>query len=220
MKSKDRKRVVEFLEDKKDQFINILPPELQTDFRKESYIAGGSIYSVYRNEQVNDIDFFIETADLKMRLLTYFKNLNNLKVKWYGGKATRIGTYKGYKLIITDNAISIGDYQIVMKDYGKPEEVVGKFDFKHNMNYVKDGKFVSIEDEFYLDLDEIRFNDERARDIVSTIMRTLKFQRKGWKVPPKELAKMLVKLTEVGFNDEELELLNGKLHINSFGSGE
>lgn len=219
MRAYERVNIGAILGKEFDDFVELLPKELQYKFSKEAYIAGGSIHSVYVCKPINDIDFFIESSELKDELVNYFNSLNGLKVKFTGGVAIKVGKYKGMKLVITPNAITIGDYQIVMKDIGKPEDVVGKFDFKHNMFYVKDGKFNNVAEEYYLDLDELRFNDERARDIVSTIMRTAKFQKKGWKITPTEMGKMLLQLHKVGFTDEEIEMLEGKLDSTSFGSG-
>lgn len=219
MRARERNEIAKKLEDVKDYFIKLLPSELQYQFSKEAYIAGGSIHCLYKGKEVSDFDFFIESEELKDKLVNYFNSLSNLKVKFKGGVSMKLGTYSGRKLVITENAISIGKFQIVLRDIGTPEEVVSKFDFKHNMFYAKDNKLVGLVDESVLDLEELRFNDERARDIVSTIVRVSKFQKKGWYISPNEMGKMLLKLSEVGFTEEEIDMLNGRLDINSFGSG-
>lgn len=219
MRAGERKEIAKKLEDVKDYFIKLLPSELQYQFGKEAYIAGGSIHCLYKDKEVKDFDFFIESNQLKEDLVNYFNSLSNLKVKFRGGVSMKVGTFKGMKLVITDNAISIGKFQIILKDIGVPEEVVGKFDFKHNMFYSRNNELVGLVDDYYLDLEELRFNDERARDIVSTIVRVAKFQKKGWIVTPNEMGKMLLKLSEVGFTEEEIDMLNGRLDSTSFGSG-
>ena len=220
MNKSDELRIVEHLENEKEKLIELLPLHLQRPFTEESYVAGGSIYCAYNNKPINDIDIFVESLELKIALGFYFKRVNGLKVKRYGSQIIRIGTYKGEKLVVTDNAITIGKYQIILKDYGEPVDVVNRFDFKHNMYYIKNHKFYSVAELSYLDLEELRYNDERARDICGTIMRIPKFVERGFSISHKELSKMLLKLHEVGFSDEELEILKGKTQSQTFGSGE
>ena len=211
--------ITDVLEWHREQLISLLPEYLQSDFEMESYIAGGCIYTMYHDYEFKDIDFFIRTEDLKSKLLQYFKSLNGLKIKLCDSKQMWIGEYNGLDLLITNNAISIGDYQIILKDTGNPKDVVGQFDFHHNMFYIEDGKLHRLVPMSALESNELIYNEERARDIVGTIMRVSKFVSRGMKIKHKQMAKILLKLHNVGFNEEELQVLNGKIMDQSFGSG-
>ena len=220
MNKSDELRIVEHLENEKKKLIDLLPLHLQRPFTEESFIAGGAIYSTYNDKPINDIDIFVESLELKIALGFYFKRVNGLTTLKRGKQKVKIGTYKGNKLVITDNAITIGKFQIILREIGRAEDIVSAFDFKHNMYYIKNHKFYSVAELYHLEMNQLIYNEERARDIVGTIMRVSKFIERGWKISHKELSKMLLKLHEVGFNDEELKILKGKTQSQSFGSGE
>ena len=193
------------LEKARQDLINILPEDLRDDFSKESYIAGGAIYSIWNNKPVKDYDFFVRSEELveKIRNHTEFMRV------WQGEKGSvKIGTYLGYTLIITDNAISIGDYQIITRWVGTPKEVIEEFDFKHNMYYYENNKIHSLVGWKYIKDNKLIYNEKRARDICGTIIRVKRFVEKGFTITNSEMAKMLLKLNEVGFNERELEILN------------
>ena len=87
-----------------------------------------------------------------MLMFLYEQSLPNLKVKYSNGLTLYIGSFKDRKLVITNNAITIGEYQIILKDIGEPSDVVGKFDFKHNMHWVEYDDIHAINNNFYLDI--------------------------------------------------------------------
>ena len=213
-------RIVEYLENEKLKLIDLLPLHLQEQFKEESFIAGGSIYSVYNNKPVNDIDVFIESLELKIALGVYFKRVDGLTTLKRGKQKVKIGIYKGRKLVITDNAITIGNYQIILREIGEASDVVSRFDFKHNMYYIKNHKFYSVAEIFYLDLNQLIFNDNRSRDVAGALMRVHKFIEKGFTISQKELATILLRLSKVGFNEHEIEALEGKTGSIKFGSGD
>lgn len=217
---KDHRLLIDVLSSHKRQLINILPEYLQSDFEMESYIAGGSIYTMYHNYEFKDIDFCIRTQELKDKLLQYFKKVKGLKMKLSDGHQMYYGKYDDQDLIITNNAISIGDYQIILKDFGKPEDVIGQFDFQHNMFYIENDELKRLVPLSTLHGKKLIYNEGRARDIVGTIMRVPKFVSRGMTIDHRELAKILLKLNKVGFNEDELILLNSKMiSQSSFGSG-
>lgn len=214
------KRTVRTLNKELENLTSLIPEFAREDFKKEAYIAGGSIYTVHNKQKTKDIDVFIRSEDLKMKLVTYFKDLDKNKVKFTRSGTMVLGKYKGEQLVVTSNAISIGKYQIILKDIGDPVDVVGAFDYKHNMHYIENNELKSIDDDYNLDIKELLFNENRARDIVSTIMRSNKFIKRGFTLPDEEMAKMLLQLNKSGFNDEELMLLKISPSSTSFGSGQ
>lgn len=213
-------KVVAYLENEKTKLVELLPEYLRKEFTEESYIAGGCIRSVYRDLPISDIDIFVETLGMKIALESYFKRLDGLSTLKRGSQTIKIGSYKGNKLVVTDNAITIGKFQIVLRDVGQASEVLQRFDFRHNMYYIKNNKFYNEVELYYLELDQLRYNDNRARDIVGTIMRIPKFIKKGFSINHKELAKILLKLHNVGFNEHEIEVLQGKIGNMKFESGD
>lgn len=208
------KEVTEKLKEEKKKLTNLLPEYLQKDFERDSFVGGGCVYSLYNDDEPKDYDFFLEKQETVDKVRLYFSMNSTLKLRG----SIKIGKYKGLQLLVTDNAISIGNYQIITRWVGEPKEVIGEFDFKHNMFYLKDEKVETLVKWSYLDDNYLRFNDDRARDICGCIIRTKKFIERGFTMTNKEMSKMLLKLHEVGFNDRELEILNYHDERINFGS--
>lgn len=206
---------------------DMLPVFLQDQFLDEVYVAGGCIYTYQKDRTYKDIDMFVESKELAKAIDEHFK----LHHKVHAYFKRPYGTvYEGYidgsRIFITNNAVSIDDIQIIMKDCGTPEEVLGGFDFKHNMFFAKHGTIWGLAESHYLFGNELAFNTERPRDIVGTIIRVAKFVERGMTIDKYEMAKALLKLSEVGFTEEEEEQLeylsNGMKwtgeEFDSFGS--
>lgn len=201
------------LHKKKTELCELLPIQFQAQFLSTSYIAGGCLYSIYNNQEPKDYDFLLESETLGSELTEYF-----MSIAGYHGKGISGGTYKNLQLLITDNAISIGKFQIITRFKGSPEETIDQFDFMHNFFYYRYGKVIALTDFKYLRGKELVYNTKRARDIVGTLMRVPRFVSRGMQVKQKELAKMLLKLHEVGFNERELEILRDSENDKHFGS--
>lgn len=207
------KYIVETLGKKNGELIELLPEEFKESFRSKSYISGGSIYSLYHDNEPKDFDFFVTSNELAEQLRNYFVDTSQ-----YQGKSISGGLYNNQPLTVTENAISLGKYQIITQWVGSPEEVIGQFDFVHNMFYWQKGRLGTFSDWEYLKKKELVYNEFRARDIVGTIVRMPKFIQRGMTITQKEMSKVLLRLHEKGFNEKELEILhNGKLDRH-FGS--
>jgi hypothetical protein len=192
------------LKTKKKEFINILPDKFKDKVSKDMYICGGCIYSMRHDQEPKDYDIFLRSESLAKELLDYFNNKIELKHSVLNGIA---GIYNGHSMIVTKYAISIDNFQIIIKYIGEPEKVLGEFDFKHNMFYYDSGKIQNVANWSCLESNKLVFNDDRARDICGTIMRIPKFVSRGMEINKREVAKMLKKLEENGFDDEEKEVI-------------
>lgn len=196
----------------REDLIKLLPEELQYDFFMHSYISGGCIYSLYHDKEPKDYDFFVESDELVAKLRHYFK-----KESTYQGEIRSGGLYNDLNMTITQNAISLGKYQIITQWVGTPKEVIEQFDFKHNQSYWKDGKLVCLSDWKFVKGNRLYYNEGRARDIVGTIVRLPKFIERGMTITGKEVSKMLLRLNDVGFSEREIEILENN-QLDHFGS--
>ena len=189
----------------------ILPSKFQEEFKKHAFIAGGAIYSHYNNLEVNDYDFFLDDVHLVNSFIAYFKDY--VQDREVGNCLT--GMYNRNTICLSKYAISFNEkFQIIIKYIGTPKEVVSEFDFKHNMFSYKYGDKVECFSEWDSLIDnKIHFNEDRARDICGIIMRIPKFKDKGFDISKKEISKMLIKLSENGFDDNEMEILE---NINTY----
>lgn len=197
------------LREKFDEMIKLIPKRMRDRFEKEAYICGGCIYSLRHNQEPNDYDFFIKDRDFARRLLKFFRSRR--QVKKCGDDLIR-GVYRGQTLLISDYAISIGTgtgkFQIVTKFIGEPYDVVREFDFKHNQFYYDGCSVLSVAAWYYLDGDKLVFNSERPRNMCRCIARATKFLERGMKMSQQEMLRGLKLLYDVGFQAEDIELLN------------
>jgi hypothetical protein len=206
-------RITKLLTEEKQKFIEILPEQFRDEFDKVSFIAGGCIYSIYNDQSPKDYDFFLNSESLGDKMSEYFMDQCG-----HHGSNMSGGMYGKNQLIVTNNAISIGKYQIITRFKGTPEEVTEQFDFAHNQCFHHNGEIGTTSDIKYLSSKELVYNTERARDIVGTIMRVNRFVRRGMRISQQEMSKMLLKLHEVGFNERELETLRDASSDRHFSS--
>nr|WP_260866240.1 hypothetical protein [Paenibacillus xylanexedens] len=200
------------LREVKNEIIKLLPTQVWQRFEEEAYISGGCIYSLYHNKKPKDYDFFLVNQSLADELREFF-----IDRAGYHGSDVSSGTYHGLPLIVTNNAISIGKYQIITQWVGDPQDVIMDFDFKHNQFYWKSKRIYTLSDWSYLKGNALVYNEQRARDIVGTIVRVPRFIQRGMTITQKEMSKVLLKLNSTGFTDKEIEILeNSKL--DRFGS--
>lgn len=204
----DRHSITNRLQQKFDEMVNLLPSQFTDEFKEKAYIAGGCIYSLVNDIPVHDYDFFITDKDFGDRLINYFKDVATKD----GYKEAKVGIYRGKKLLITKYAISFGEeFQIVVKYVGLPEDVCDEFDFKHNKFAFKDGELLEFDDWKYLETDKLYFNEGRVRDVSGTIQRIPKMIEKGFIVTKFEISKMLKRLSDIGFDEREMEIIEDRL---------
>lgn len=197
-------------EQAKRTLCKLLPSHLRAKFEVYSFIAGGCIHSIYNGEEPNDYDFFLTNKKYAQILKDYFSGIEGLEEK----SSAKKGTYKGLPLIITDNAITIGKYQIITQWVGNIHDVVSEFDFKHNMFYYYNGEIGTLSDFKYLDEKKLVYNDDRGRNIGHTFIRTIKFVERGWTISHKELSKLLIKLNDVGLSENEIKAFSNSIIKN------
>lgn len=168
-------KVINALKEKVTELESILPKEV-FDF-KNFYFAGGCIYSLWNDKEPKDYDIFCTSRSVVNDLLQYFKS-NRDKVN-----------------MITENAITMGKYQFVIRHVGNPDVEVLKFDFKHNMFYFSEDGLFAMTDWGYLDSNKLEFNSGRARDILNIIARIPKFVGRGMEISQSEIFDILEKGT-------------------------
>lgn len=157
------------------------------DRDKPCFLAGGFIRSRVAAELVNDIDLFVSNpAD---------------------AKAVAEKLANGTKVFETGNALSVEvagrDVQVIHRwTFNTPQECVLSFDFTIARSAIwwdcvsLDWKSV-CDDRFYADLAAGRLvycNPQRNEDAGGSILRALKFTGRGYRIPPKELGKVIARL--------------------------
>ena len=152
--------------------IKILIPSEVFNF-DDFYIAGGCIYSLYNGKEPKDYDIFCKNKKAIKRLLKYLEN-NKDKCSF-----------------VTDNAISLGKFQFIIRFIGNPKTQVSKFDFKHNMFYYDGKDLVCLSEWKYLESNTLSFNSTRARDVLNILSRIPKFIERGMEISQREIYEIL-----------------------------
>ena len=196
----------------KENFLDIL-----SDFKPKYelwynlYVGGGCIYSLFNSNTFKDIDMFCRDEMLVKAIESHVrKNMSDVKVAKSGQLI--LGKYKGNSIVISSNSITFkGEFvvQLVKRDYGSPIDVVNRFDFKHNMFWIEGGRVHTASSIEYLNQSKLYFNDNRARDMVGTIMRVNKYIKRGMEMDSAEMAKMLLRLNDIGITEREVQELKG-----------
>ena len=176
-----------------NQMCNLLPAELSEPFRNHAYIAGGCIYSLYNDLVVHDYDFFLDDFNILEQILHYFE-------------ASEFTVRYGNNIFITENAITIGKHQIIVKYFGKPADVLGHFDFHHNMFAFVDNRIIAYDHWYYLDSNDLSFNQGRARDLLGVLFRVPKFVKRGMDINVTEAKKIILSLHDDDIDEEDIKV--------------
>lgn len=186
---------------------------------ENTYISGGCIASLIKEEEMHDYDYFFKNKEslniVKNYFETIYDNTREIEVPKHNGctktKLLSKGFYSDKELLVTDNAITIGRYQLILKDYGQSQEVCSKFDFIHGMC-----SYDILNNELFIDkftYDNIQsgyliYNNSSDTPITS-FYRMNKFLQRGWRIDRKEQAKLIKKINEYEMNSDELNDLEG-----------
>lgn len=128
---------------------------------------------MWNDAPVKDYDIFCTNKKSADKLSNFFK------------------TYTGLQTFTTENAITFGEYQFVMRDIGRPEIEVAKFDFKHNCYYYNSTGLHAVYGWEYVNDNKLIFNDGRARNILNIMTRIPKFVARGMTITQSEMLKIL-----------------------------
>lgn len=221
------------LELQKIELTNYLPEELQDGFRKHAYIAGGAVYCYINDIKINDFDFFLKDKKFAKKVRDYFTSEYDKGIPLELDKEDtvikniKIFDYNDRRVTITPNAITFKgkevfgekDWQIITKFVGNPMEVIGEFDFQHNMLFWDDHNLTSPDNISYshsriddnnniywgepADLyfkNQLIFNDTRPRDISGVLLRIPKFIQRGFTISKEEHSKIIKRLVKVTEN--------------------
>lgn len=171
-----------------NRVIRFLPSKIKSIMEQEFwkgkiFIAGGFIRDLVAGDKVNDIDLFVNNKAEAELLLSVLK----------GEK----------KVISTDNAFTICErlpIQIIHRwTFQNPEEVLLSFDFSVCATSVYyDGSWKGIcHERFYKDIASKRLiylTPDREEAPGGSIIRVLKFYKRGYNIPLNNLSKVIARL--------------------------
>jgi hypothetical protein len=200
------------LNDKHNEFKKLVQSEeIWNLINENSFITGGCIASFIREEQPKDIDYFITNTEALNKIKEYFKARDEIRLEYQREHHRPITVLDGFDdvpLFFTDNAITLCDgFQIILKDCGDPEEVVGKFDYVHCMGYYMPNKNqLNVTDETRVAATDHRLiYNVMSESPISSSYRMVKFIERGWKISRHEQAKLLLNVNTYELSEHEEE---------------
>lgn len=177
-----------------DRAVKILPETVKSVMRMNgTIVAGGFLRCVVTRERVKDVDLFSKSPEDS---LDSAKTLNAFN--------TKLGENK---IITTKNTYSLKGVEGYFVQFihrwchPDPESLLKSFDFtiaKAAMWYDKSIGWTSlVDDEFYPDVAARRLNfkfPERQEDPAGSLLRVLKFVKKGYNIPNESLAGVVARV--------------------------
>ncbi|WP_137743362.1 hypothetical protein [Robertmurraya siralis] len=169
------------------------------------YIAGGTITSLFTNNEINDIDIYFRDED---------SIINFLREIWENGRYVVSNTKKATQILYEN----INIQTIHFNYFDSPKEIFDTFDFTVCM-----GAFDFATEQFVFHPDFLKhnsqrilkFNSETAFPIVS-LLRVQKYENKGYKISKPEFIRIALTCMDLDINtyDELKEQLGGMYGVN------
>jgi hypothetical protein len=210
----------------KDWIETIDNNELKIAIQNSVFVAGGAIASLLTGEEPKDFDVYFDDLSVAARVARYYADIVNKKginvvIKTNNEKAS-VENYiqsKGYfeyikndekndfpVAVITSTAIGLfNGIQIITKFVGKPDEIVGNFDFIHTKNCYKlsnDGLVLDKDALVSLLTKELKYTGSKYP--VSSMIRTRKFIKRGWNINAGEYLKMMFDINSLDLKDRDI----------------
>ncbi len=186
----NRNQVKTKLKNKFGELLDIFPKELKKEVEASSFIAGGSIPSLFLNEEPNDYDIFFKDQSTLNKVEKYLDSTDALE-----------------KLVLfkSPNAITLaGKYQLIKKIVGLPAVVIKDFDFAHCSCYYEPSSDAIV-------VHELAFESMASRNLVyvgskypfASLIRTKKFIKRGWNITAGQMLKLCLELQKVDLTNLE-----------------
>lgn len=179
----------------------IIPEVYKYMLNNHGFVGGGAVRAVFTSDHIGDIDIFFERKE------DFNKDgelENGLKVNSdYNIMFSKTDVAWTHKPDYPDYA-KYPLQQMICAVYGKPEEVIGKFDFTMCMaSWIPDtDKFVM--DKYFLKhcaQKRLHFNVNADYPICS-MWRAAKFIKRGWKLPAIDCIKLALKINNISIQDK------------------
>lgn len=181
-----------------------IPPDLMKTMRAQPtlMIGGGFCRAIIGGEEINDIDLFCNDVD---RLSSLMRELHGARIR--GGERARLHSTANALTLITEGRMTV---QAIRRwVFSSPEACLASFDFTvcQAVVWFARGKWHGIvSEDFYPDLAARRLvytSPRRDEDAGGSIMRVLKYVKRGYNIQTKSLGAVIARLTK-GINPERL----------------
>ena len=191
-----------------EKVINSLPLWVCTMLKrnpKKLVVAGGVFRAIYENDNIKDIDLFVDSKDTAERLVDDYCIMMGLR---------EVDVQR------TKNAINLhidGEppIQIITRwMYANPEDVIRSFDFTMAQGSLWwDGERYqsAFGETFFVDVDLrqlVYTSPDRNEDCAGSLMRVVKFLRRGYNIDAKNLTAVVSRLVIKTYQEYDIDSKN------------
>lgn len=208
----------------------IFDTELRENVRRDLVVSGGCIASMLLDQPVEDYDVYFRNVHTAARLAEFYLNVagfapgkslvkfskDRLDSTERGGSVSITGTpFTALNKDIADlgdyvpiyfskNAITLtSGIQVIIKFCGSIDTIHKTFDFEHTKNYYADGELVLSQESLEALLaKELRYVGTGYP--VHALLRTRKFEKRGWKIANSEIFKILYDISKLDLTKPEV----------------
>lgn len=170
----------------------------------KGYIAGGCFKNIFQNENVKDIDIFFLNEDDAKEAIEYFKKSSEY-----------IFSYENQNCVSYRNKQTGIRVELITGFFGKPEDMIGKFDFSiTKFAYFKDDETGEDECVYHPDFFEHLtlkklVIEQNILFPVSTFNRSLRYTAKGYGLCSESKRNLLAAIQQADLSNLGIDLYFG-----------
>lgn len=165
----------------------------QAAIKHDAFVAGGAVRSVFTSDHINDLDIFFPSQDA---VTAFMETLDENESPTFSKTDSALTHMADGSIASVTKGMR---YQLIVAEFGNPQEVIDKFDFTCCMGAFvpKDRTFV-LGDHFLKHSSQRRlcFNASAGFPICS-LWRAAKFVKRGWKFPAIEVIKLALSINHL-----------------------
>jgi hypothetical protein len=166
----------------KEFFDKAIEDEVGIKLSKDVFVAGGAIRAFHSSsERIKDIDIFFTSEE------------------HFAKAALEIDMESANVIVEDEKHIKIKNKKysidLIRTVFGNPEEIISKFDFSVCM-FALDSEYFYYEENSFIDLSKKQIMINTITYPASTLLRLLKYTRKGYRICNNELYKVLKSINE------------------------
>ena len=215
----NKKDIQKYIEKTLEYWLDSLPTtKLKEAARRDVIVSGGCIASMLIGEPVRDYDLYFKTANTAYELAKHYtKSLGRDAVKLVEdrvvlnakaikeGRSISLASHLYSPLYYSHNAISLtGGLQLITRFCGSVEYIHSTFDFEHTKNYYTYDTGLVLSKSGLESLLARELNYVGSGFPVCALFRVHKFIKRGWKITPVELMKIVYDIAQLDVSDPKV----------------
>ena len=215
----NRRNAAKHIAKKVKDWLDSLPKDIRKKIEKKVIVTGGSIVSLLLGERVNDFDIYFRDMDAANLVAEHYakfftgsyvmNDCGQIKIitPSEGVQERDVDKEKKYQpVFLSENAITLTNrVQVILRFYGKPEEIHENYDYIHCTNYWTPEGF----GHGTLVLQAAALESILTKELIYTgslypvysLFRLRKFLKKGWTINAGQMLKIVFQCSELNLED-------------------